>query len=225
MQKSQHAQSAARQAPAERLIFLTNPGSAYSAQAQLYQYLLAGGRRAIYCGRRKPSSQLTKELQGMVQAAQEVQACVLVKEHLELVESCKAQGFHIAGHYQSPTQVRERLGTQAVVGLTIHSPQELDQLTQAPIDYILAGPFAPSPAAGMHSAPIGLEGIAAICQRAQALRLTIPIYAYGNVENIDVRALLAARCFGVAVSDGIALAANIQTATQKYLERIATNTR
>ena len=225
MQTSQLAKRTGWAEPAKRLIFLTNPSSAYGAQTQLYQYILAGGRQAIYCGGRKPPVQLTSELNSMVQTAQEVQASVLVKDHLELVTSCKAQGFHISEHYLSPAQVRERLGEDAVIGLTVHQLEGLDQLVDAPIDYILAGPYAQAPSAGMRNAPIGLEGVEKICQRAQTLKLTVPIYAYGNVENIDVRALLAAGCFGVAISDGIALAANIQVATQKYLERIATNIR
>lgn len=107
---------------------------------------------------------------------------------------------------------RARLGADALVGVSIHTPEEAAVLDPAALDYAVIGPAyatASKPGYGPALAP---AGIAAAVRHSR-----VPIVAVGGIVPDTVGDVLAAGAAGIAVMGGIMRAADPASAMRALL--------
>ncbi|MEW6153288.1 MAG: thiamine phosphate synthase [Actinomycetota bacterium] len=69
----------------------------------------------------------------------------ILNDRPDLALEAGADGVHVGQDDAPPGLARRILGTGAIVGLSTHAPAELDAAGPEPVDYVSAGPVAPTP--------------------------------------------------------------------------------
>jgi thiamine-phosphate pyrophosphorylase len=72
-------------------------------------------------------------------------ALFIVNDDPDLARACDADGVHVGQEDMATTEVREALGSDAIVGLSTHSEEQIAAATNRPIDYISVGPIWETP--------------------------------------------------------------------------------
>jgi thiamine-phosphate pyrophosphorylase len=72
---------------------------------------------------------------------------LVVNDRPDLAAQAGADGVHVGQDDVAPELARDLVGEGALVGLSTHSPGELDEAIArgAPVDYVSAGPVVPTP--------------------------------------------------------------------------------
>ena len=69
----------------------------------------------------------------------------VLNDRPDLALEAEADGVHVGQDDAPPDLARRILGPHALVGLSTHAPAELDAAAGQPVDYLSAGPVAPTP--------------------------------------------------------------------------------
>jgi thiamine-monophosphate kinase len=126
-----------------------------------------------------------------------------VNDHLLLAKALGADGVHLGQDDENPAVAREILGNQAIVGVSVSTPEELARTDLAPCDYIGTGPVFATGTKTDTKAVIGLEGL-----REMAARVPLPVVAIGGIGPSRVNACFDHGAYGVAVISTISRAAD-----------------
>jgi thiamine-phosphate pyrophosphorylase len=108
-----------------------------------------------------------------------------------------ADGVHVGQKDLSPEAARLVAGDAACIGLSTHTPAQLDRALGSRLDYVAVGPvFATSTKATGYD-PVGLAGVEAAAARTAPRRL--PLVAIGGITLDRAGAVLASGADSVAV--------------------------
>jgi thiamine-phosphate pyrophosphorylase len=109
----------------------------------------------------------------------------ILNDRPDLALEVEADGVHVGQDDAPPTLARRLLGPDAIVGLSTHTPAELDATHHAPVDYVSAGPVSPTPTKpGRRGTGVGYIAHAA----AHSVH---PFFVTGGVSPESVRELLS----------------------------------
>lgn len=114
---------------------------------------------------------------------------------IALARAAGADGVHLPAG-RDPSAARKVLGSEAVVGVSVHSAEEAAALDPAEVDYVVAGSVFETPSKPGYG-PIGLGGLRTIAQASR-----VPVLAIGGVSAKTAPDALAAGAAGVAVMGG-----------------------
>jgi thiamine-phosphate pyrophosphorylase len=118
-------------------------------------------------------------------------ALFIVNDRPELAVACGADGLHLGQDDADPAQARKLLGADAVIGLSTHSPAQIDAAYDA--DYIAVGPVYATPTKPDYE-PVGTDLV-----RYAAEHATVPFFAIGGISPDNVDEVVAAGADRVAV--------------------------
>jgi len=93
---------------------------------------------------------------------------------------------------------REMLGRAALIGISLHRPEEAEQLDPTLVDYAIAGPAYATPSKPEIARTLGMVGIEKITNATK-----VPIIAIGGVTAGAIAEMHVAGAVGVAVMGGI----------------------
>ncbi len=79
------------------------------------------------------------------EAAQSAGALFVLNDRPDLALACGADGVHVGQDDVPATVARAILGPDAIVGLSTHTPAELEATAAEPVDYVSAGPVVETP--------------------------------------------------------------------------------
>ncbi len=107
-------------------------------------------------------------------------ALFILNDRPDLVESCGADGVHVGQDDASVAEARALVGPDRIVGLSTHSPDQVEAASGLDVDYIGVGPVHATPTKPGRPA-VGLELV-----RYAAEHTSIPFFAIGgiNAENV-----------------------------------------
>jgi thiamine-phosphate pyrophosphorylase len=150
------------------------------------------------------------------QAADRHRALFILNDRPELVGACEADGVHVGQDDAPVAEARAFAPPGALVGLSTHSPQEVDEACaaegEARPDQISVGPVWPTPTkAGRPAA--GLELIEHAARAA-----TIPWFAIGGIDESKLAEVVAAGASRIVVVRAIRDADDVQGAARALRE-------
>ena len=120
------------------------------------------------------------------------------------VRGIAVDGVHLAQGDTSPTDARELLGDEAIIGLTANTEQHVAELRRIPrrdVDYLSVGVIRQH-AETRHRLPVlGVGGFASFAAEAE-----LPCVAVGGITLADVRALREAGAAGIALDSDVCAA-------------------
>ena len=142
-------------------------------------------------------------------------AKLIINDDLELAEKTGADGVHLGQSDGDPKQARNRLGNEAIIGVTCH-----DQLTlaQRAIDdganYVAFGRFFPSQTKpNARAAPLSLLN--------QARQLNVAVTAIGGITLENARSVIEAGASAIAVCHSLFACDDIEAQARDFCRAIS----
>jgi thiamine-phosphate pyrophosphorylase len=135
----------------------------------------------------------------------------IVNDDPYLARSLDADGVHVGQDDIPPSEAREILGPEAIVGLSTHSREQVEAAHEQPIDYISVGPIWETPTKAGRPA----SGLELIREAAQVARL--PWFAIGGINPENVGEVAAAGAERICVVRAIRDAPDPRAAAEALL--------
>jgi thiamine-phosphate pyrophosphorylase len=129
-------------------------------------------------------------------------ALFILNDRPDLVVVATADGVHVGQDDMPVVAARALVGTDRIVGLSTHTPTQVDAAADLGVDYIGVGPVHTTPTKPGRPA-VGLELV-----RYAASRAPVPFFAIGGVGEQNVRAAAEAGATRVAVVRALTEAAD-----------------
>jgi thiamine-phosphate pyrophosphorylase len=126
-------------------------------------------------------------------AAAEHDALFIVNDRPDLVAAAGADGVHVGQDDVSVADARRIVSPDRLVGLSTHTPEQVDAAAGAPLDYIGVGP--------VHETPTkpGRPAVGLALVRYAARHASVPFFAIGGISPANVDAVREAGAERMAV--------------------------
>jgi len=141
-------------------------------------------------------------------------ALFILNDRPDLVAEIGADGVHVGQDDLAVVQARALVGPDRLVGLSTHSPAQVDAAAETPVDYIGVGPVHATPTKPGRPA-VGLELV-----RYAAAHATVPFFAIGGIAAQGVGAVREAGAERIAVVRAITEAADPASAARELRESL-----
>lgn len=126
----------------------------------------------------------------------------IVNDRLDIALACGADGVHLGQEDLPPAAARRIAGEHFIIGLSTHTPEQIDAAAQLPVDYIGVGPIYETPTKPKRPA-VGIELVQYAAKRAEQ-----PFFAIGGIDPDNVEAVVQAGAQSVSVARWITTAAD-----------------
>ena len=142
-------------------------------------------------------------------------ALLLINDRADIAKAIGANGVHLRSDSLPIRQVRQFLGSQAVIGKSTHTLDEVLAAEADGADFLVLGPIYETPSKKSYGPPLGLESLKTACQQC-----AIPIYAIGGINPERTKAVKNVGAYGVAVISAILESPAIPSITRQFLEAL-----
>jgi thiamine-phosphate pyrophosphorylase len=183
---------------------------------RLLQRVLTAAAPAIQLRERDLSARelvtLALELQ-VVTASRRSQ--LLINDRIDVALALEGVGIHLRNNSLPVSVARQVLGTQRLLGISVHAVEEAVQVESQGADYIVLGPIYETPSKQMFGPPLGIHTLERACRLVR-----LPIIGIGGVTAARAREMRRAGAFGVAVITAVLGAADVESATRELLDAV-----
>ena len=129
----------------------------------------------------------------------------VLNDRPDLALECEADGVHVGQEDASVESVRELAGDRLVIGVSTHSPEQVDAAERSDADYFAVGPVHETPTKPGRPA-VGLELVRHAADRARK-----PWFAIGGIDAANVHEVVAAGAQRIAVVRAVGQARELRT--------------
>jgi thiamine-phosphate pyrophosphorylase len=151
---------------------------------------------------------------GMRELCSEHGALFILNDRPDLARALDADGVHVGQEDVAVSEARELVGPDKLVGLSTHSPLQIERAGALDVDYIGVGPVYETPTKPGRAA-VGLELV-----RCAAAHARVPFFAIGGIDAGSVEAVRAAGAERVAVVRAIGDAADPRAAARRLRDAL-----
>lgn len=130
---------------------------------------------------------------------------IIVNDDIELAVAIEADGVHIGQDDVPASAVRQILGSDKILGVSVHSLQEAKQAVENGADYVGMGPVFATSTKSDAKAPAGVDGIRAV----KTAYPELPIIGIGGISSGNAETVWKAGASGAAVISAISHAEDI----------------
>jgi len=170
-----------------RLYFVTEARPhGQDPEALLNAAMGAGAGMIELRDREQPKSVILRAGATFRRLANTYSALFIVNDDPYLAMELAADGVHVGQDDMDPAEARRILGPDAIIGLSTHSPEQLQAAASQPIDYASVGPIWETPTKEGRPAT-GLELI-----RTAAKDASLPWFAIGGIDPDNVAEVVEA---------------------------------
>ena len=148
------------------------------------------------------------------EACQAAGALVVLNDRADLVLQAGADGVHLGQDDTTLADARERLGPDVLIGVSTHTPDQVDAAERSTADYLGVGQVHETPTKPGRPA-VGLDLV-----RHAAASTTKPFFAIGGIESARAPAVIAAGATRIAVVRAICEAADPAAAASELMTTI-----
>jgi len=195
-----------------RLCFVTDAAAALSVVEQVMA-AAAGGAGWIQLRDKTLDDQAFYELAALLlDRLRPFETKLIVNDRVAVAQALPVAGLHIGQSDGDPTAIRQCIGNDKILGLSVGTVTELAAAPITAADYFGIGPIRATPSKPDHSAPIGFAGLSDMVSEAR-----LPCLAIGGLTPEDVPMIKQAGCVGLAVVSAISRAADPEAATRAFL--------
>ncbi|WP_284247085.1 thiamine phosphate synthase, partial [Methylobacterium haplocladii] len=141
----------------------------------------------------------------------------------DLALAAGTEGVHLGQGDLHPEEARRLLGPKAIVGLTVKTGAQADELYRLPVDYACIGGVFATTSKDNPDAPIGLDGLERLVFRARLARGPgLPLGAIAGIDAGNLAAVIAAGADGVALISALFKGGSTETCARDLRARIDT---
>ncbi len=148
-------------------------------------------------------------------ACEAVRALLIVNDRPDLALAAGADGVHVGQDDTAVTDARAILGEERIIGLSTHSPAQIDAVPGAVVDYIGVGPVHATPTKPGRP-EVGIELVSYASRHSP-----LPFFAIGGINTANVAAVRDAGGRRVAVVRALTEAADPELAARTLRAALA----
>lgn len=206
--------------PFAGLYAITDSGLKGDGIERQVELAIRGGARVIQYRDKSGNARLRlDEAKSILAVCRAHRVPLLINDDVELAAATRADGVHIGREDVVLASARERLGPDAIVGVSCYNRFELaESAVAAGADYVAFGRFFAS-----GSKPDAPQADSALLQRARR-ELACPVVAIGGITPDNGRQLIQAGADMLAVIRGVFAANNITQAAKSLQNLFHTDT-
>ena len=184
-------------------------------RARAERVLAVSGSIALHLrGPRTPAWRLSELARGLRERAASSEITLLVNDRVDTALTLALAGAHLGTRSLPPVAARRILGSDCVLGASVHSVEEAMEAAAGGVDYLFVGTLFESMSHEGRSA----AGVDLLNSVAKYVRL--PLIGIGGVTPARVAAVLGAGGYGVAALSGIWEAPSPVDAIRDYLDAL-----
>jgi thiamine-phosphate pyrophosphorylase len=182
----------------------------------LLRAAVAGGTEIVQLREKRLADD---ELTAVADAAQalcrRIGTLFVVNDRPQVAAEVGADGVHVGQDDMPPAEVRELVGEEMLIGLSTHSPAQIDAVDPDLVDYIGVGP--------VHATPTkpGRPAVGPELVRYAAAHAPVPFFAIGGLDAGNLEEVLAAGAERVVVLRAIADAPDPEAAARELRALLA----
>lgn len=175
---------------------------------------LEGGARVVqYRDKHSPPATRLALALSLAALCREHAVPLIINDDVQLTLASGAAGVHLGQHDGDVHTARQRLGDNALIGVSCYNEWERAQRAQAEgADYIAFGRFFPS-----RTKPNAVPADLDLLRQARA-ELTLPIVAIGGITPKNGMALVTAGAHALAVIEGLWGQGDARAAAVRYAQ-------
>ncbi len=177
-----------------RFYFITDDGALDFSPLEQVRIAIQAGATIVQYRNKSFSSRFLKEAAAIRDLCKCNAVPFIVNDNILLAKTVEADGVHLGRDDEDPALARNILGPQAIVGLSVSNPSELQQSDLSPCDYIGAGPVFDTKTKPDAQKTIGLMGLEAVVKASP-----LPVVAIGGIDHTNAEAGFNRGTAGVAV--------------------------
>jgi thiamine-phosphate pyrophosphorylase len=186
--------------------------------ADLGQAFLDGGAQLIQLrAKHLDARALLDAADRLVRLAEPAGARIVVNDRADVAAMCGAAGVHVGQEDLAPRDARALLGDRAMIGLSTHTPEQVDAALDEPIDYIAVGPIYGTSTKDTGYAAVGLDLVRDAVKAAD----TRPVVAIGGITLARAPEVLAAGAASVAVISDLLETGDPTRRVAEFLARLS----
>jgi thiamine-phosphate pyrophosphorylase len=183
--------------------------------ANLARLLAAGGTTLVQLRDKHGGTR------AMVDAAKAVKAALapfkvklVVNDRVDVALAAGADGVHVGQDDMAVADVRRLMGPDAIVGLSVKTPEQAAAAPVELLDYVGIGGVFATTSKDNPDPPIGVAGLARIGAVFRQRARKLPLCAIAGIDASNAGSAVAAGADGVAVISALSLASNPQDAAR-----------
>jgi thiamine-phosphate pyrophosphorylase len=138
-------------------------------------------------------------------------ALFIVNDRADVALIAGADGVHLGQDDVQPDDVRRLVGTDLIIGLSTHTPEQIDASNATPADYIGVGPIHETPTKPGRAA-VGLDLV-----RYAARAAAKPFFPIGGIDVTNAAEVIDAGARSLSVLRAISRAADPVAATRELV--------
>jgi thiamine-phosphate pyrophosphorylase len=189
------------------------------SMTDLASAFLSGGATLLQVRAKQAASGWFLETAAAIVAfAHRANAVVIVNDRADIARLSGADGVHVGQEDLSPAAVRRVAGDDLIVGLSTHTPGQLDAALVQPISYVAIGPVFHTRTKPTALSDLGLEPVRRAAARARERQL--PLVAIGGVTLETAADLIRAGATTVAVISDLLADGDPAGRVRAYLARL-----
>ena len=143
---------------------------------------------------------------------------LIINDHVDVALAVGADGVHVGQQDLPPAWVRQLMGPDALVGLSVSNASELAALEDTAIDYLGVGPVFATTSKPDAAPALGLPALAQLMPGSG-----VPLVAIGGIGLDNAADVVACGVDGLAVISAICAAAHPEDATRKLVSLFGVN--
>jgi thiamine-phosphate pyrophosphorylase len=176
---------------------------------------IAGGVEIVQLREKNlPDEELVSVAHAVRALCQELGALLIVNDRPWVAIEAGADGVHVGQDDMPVQEVRELVGPELLIGLSTHSPAQIDAVDATLVDYIGVGPIHETPTKPGRPA-VGVELI-----RYAAANASVPFFAIGGLDAGNLGEAIAAGAQRVCVLRAVAAASDPERAARRLREEL-----
>lgn len=176
---------------------------------------VAGGVEVVQLREKQlPDDELTAVAHAAHALCERIGALLIVNDRPWVALQAGADGVHVGQEDMAVSEVRELVGEDMLVGLSTHSPAEIDAVDASVVDYIGVGPIHETPTKPGRPA-VGLELV-----RYAAAHSPVPFFAIGGLDASNLGEVLDAGATRVCVLRAIGDAQDPEATARALREQL-----
>lgn len=141
---------------------------------------------------------------------------LIVNDNVDAAIAIGAEGVHVGQDDMDAAAVRQRIGREMILGLSVETEELARRVDAAVVDYVGIGPVFATGTKPDHKPPVGFEGLARI-----AAISPVPAVAIGGLKGEHAGAVFSAGAKGLAVVSAICGQPDPEAATKLIAAEIA----
>jgi thiamine-phosphate pyrophosphorylase len=176
---------------------------------EVVRQALAGGVSIVQL--RDPTAttaDLLAQARELAALARQADVPFIVNDRVDVALAARADGVHLGQSDMPAADARALLGPDRIIGLSVSSVAELSSADLASVDYLGIGPVFSTRTKLDAGAPLGIDGLRALVERAE-----LPVVAIGGIDADNAAHVLGTGVDGVAVVSAICAARDPRRAT------------